>query len=126
MQNVGPVKGPASAFSVRLPELRNRRTARVMTAKKSLLDAGHDDARCRELRTAAFILDAADELNIKVGTNGVDVITVTTTRVPFETIRWLHAELVKHKREVIAAIISENAARTGELVPDAFDTEGVS
>ena len=62
---------------------------------------------------AAFLLDAADSLNIKVATNGVDVITVSTTKVPFETIRWLEAELAKHKRAVIAAILGETAGRSG-------------
>jgi len=57
-------------------------------------------------------------LAIKVGTDGENVVTISTTRVPFAAIRWLEAELVKHKREVIAAIMREN--------PDVFDTEGAS
>ena len=67
---------------------------------------------------ARFLLEAADALNVKVGFYGTEVITVSTTRVPFAAIRWLEAELVKHKREVIAAIMREN--------PDVFDTEGAS
>jgi hypothetical protein len=57
---------------------------------------------------AAFLLTTADALAIKVATDGVDVITISTTRVPFETIRWLEAELVKNKQAVIAAIMRKN------------------
>ena len=66
-------------------------------------------------RSATFVLAAADELNIKVGTDGVDVITISTRLVPLEVGRWIHGELAKNKRAVIAAIQRENAARTGAM-----------
>jgi hypothetical protein len=62
--------------------------------------------------TAKALLLLADALAIKVGSDGIDVITVSSGTGDLEVGRWLHAELVKHKREVIAAIMSENAART--------------
>jgi hypothetical protein len=69
------------------------------------------DAKARAV--AAFLLDAADSLNVKVGTDGISVITVSTSRVPVATVTALERELVKNKRAVIALIESENAARTG-------------
>jgi hypothetical protein len=63
--------------------------------------------------TAKALLLLADALAIKVGSDGIDVITVSRSPVPLEVGRWLHAELTKHKREVIAAILNENAARMG-------------
>jgi len=77
---------------------RNQVPAQTNPAARSAADE-------RAGAVAAFLLDAADLLNIKVATDGDNVITVTTTRVPF---RWLHAELVKNKRGVIAAILREN------------------
>jgi hypothetical protein len=53
---------------------------------------------------AALLLSLADALAVKVGSDGTDVITVAKSPVPLELGRWLHAELCKHKREVIAAI----------------------
>jgi hypothetical protein len=67
---------------------------RVMTAKALLL-----------LRLAAG-------LGMQIGTDGVEVVTICTSRVPSKIGRWIHAELCKHKHEVIAAIMSETAART--------------
>ena len=69
------------------------------------------DAKARAV--AAFLLDAADSLNVTVGTDGISVITVSTSRVPVATVTALERELVKNKRAVIALIESENAARTG-------------
>ena len=62
------------------------------------------------LRSATLLLAAAAALNIKVGTDGVDVITVST-RVPLAVIRWIEDELVKNKPAVIAVIQRENAGR---------------
>ena len=90
---------------------RNQIPAQTNPAARSA-----DDERAAAV--AAFLLDAADALAIKVGTDGENVVTISTTRVPFAAIRWLEAELVNHKREVIAAIMREN--------PDVFDTEGAS
>ena len=67
------------------------------------------DAKARAV--AAFLLDAADSLNVKVGTDGISVITVSTSRVPVATVTALERELVKPKRAVIAAIMLENAAQ---------------
>ena len=56
---------------------------------------------------AEFLLAAASSLNVKVGTDGVDVITVTRSRVPFELIRQLHAE--QNRQAIIDHIRRENA-----------------
>jgi hypothetical protein len=61
---------------------------------------------------ATALLDKALALGIRVGTDGDEVITVAQSPVPLEVGRWLHAELCKHKREVIAAIEADAAART--------------
>jgi hypothetical protein len=59
---------------------------------------------------AEFLLDVATAWNVRVGYVGDEIVTISTTKVPLETICWLEAELVKNKRAVIAAI---QAARTG-------------
>jgi hypothetical protein len=61
---------------------------------------------------AAFLLTAADAVGLKVGSDGVDVVTVAPSPVPFELGRWLHAQLCEHKAAVIDIIERENAART--------------
>jgi hypothetical protein len=71
--------------------------------------------------TAKALLLLADALGIKVGSDGTDVVTVSTSRVPLEASRLLHIELCKHKQAVIEVIQQE--AR-GELVPNAVDAEG--
>ena len=63
--------------------------------------------------TAKALLLLADALGIKVGSDGVDVVTVSTSRVPLETSRWLHTQLCKHKRAVIGIIERDIATRTG-------------
>jgi hypothetical protein len=86
-----------------------------------------DQERACNRAVARFLLTTASAWGIKVGTDGVNVSTVATTRgVPAATIFALERELVKHRRPVIEEIYHENAARTGGLVPDAFDAEGVS
>jgi hypothetical protein len=50
----------------------------------------------RAAAVAAFLLACADSLSVKVASDGDSLITVSTSRVPFETIRWLEAELVKN------------------------------
>jgi hypothetical protein len=74
---------------------------------------------------AAFLLAAADTLGIKVGYVGDDVITVAPGVSP-ELSYWLHVELAKRAPAVIAIIEDENAARRGELVPDAFEEGGAA
>jgi hypothetical protein len=59
--------------------------------------------------TAKALLLLADALGIKVGSDGVDVVTVSTSRVPFEVSRWLHVELCKRSRDVSKIIEAENA-----------------
>jgi len=63
------------------------------------------------LERAAFILREAAAAGIKIGTDGVEVITVSSSRVPLATITALEAELVKNKLAVIALIERENAGR---------------
>ena len=59
-----------------------------------------------------FILDAALELNIRVGTDGTELVMVAPMRVPYETRRWFEIKLDESRAEVIAFIQRENAART--------------
>jgi hypothetical protein len=65
----------------------------------------------RARAVARFLLAAADDLGVRVGCSDDEIITISTPRVPFETIRWLEAELVRHKQAVIAAIKHENLGR---------------
>jgi hypothetical protein len=55
-----------------------------------------------------LLLTEAAGLGIKIGTDGVHVVTVSTSRVPLEVSRRIHAELAKHKAAVIAIIEAEN------------------
>ena len=64
---------------------------------------------------ALLLLSLANALAIKVGSDGQNLITVSSAPVPLEVGRWLHAELCKHKAAVIALIENENAARTGAM-----------
>jgi len=82
-----------------------------MTATNTFTAIETAQERARNLAVARFLLAAADDLGVRVGTNGDDLVTVTTTRVPVATITALERELVKPKRAVIAAIMLENAAR---------------
>jgi hypothetical protein len=72
---------------------------------------------------AMFILDEATALDIHVGTDGSELVMLTPLRVPRDVRRWFEAELEKYRADVIEIIQQQNAARTGELVPDAFDAE---
>ena len=76
--------------------------------------------------TARFILEEATALGIHVGTNGDELLMIAPLRIPREVRAWFEVELAKHKAAVIAIIQAENAARTGEFVPDAVDAENVS
>jgi hypothetical protein len=73
-------------------------------------DADHERGR----RIAAFLLDAATEFGIRIGTDGVDeVVMVVPMRTPPEICRWLESEVANHKAAVIAFIVEENAMRAG-------------
>jgi len=79
--------------------------------------------RERETAVAAFLLATADELGVKVGTDGHELATVSTRKVPFDLVWQLERELVRHKRAVIEVIRQENIKRTGVFAPDAFKAE---
>jgi hypothetical protein len=69
---------------------------------------------------AAALLRLAAAMDIKVACDDQkNVITFAKAPVPRGLDRWLHTELCKHKREVIAAIRADVAARR-------VDTESVS
>jgi hypothetical protein len=82
----------------------------------------HDDQEltqaARDEAVAAFLLSEAKNLGVRVGTDGENLVTVTTRRIPAATIIALEHELVRHKQAVIAAIVAEN--------PDVFDAGSVS
>jgi hypothetical protein len=71
--------------------------------------AAHECAR--DSAVARFLLAAADELGVRVGTNGDEIATYSTSRVPIEVIYALERELVKTKKAVIAHILREAARR---------------
>ena len=58
--------------------------------------------------TAKALLLLADALDIKVGCDETDVVTVSTSRMPLEISRWIHNELAKRKRAVIKIIQAGN------------------
>jgi hypothetical protein len=64
-------------------------------------------------REAKALLHLATILGVGVASNGIDVLTVSTKRTPFELGRWLHDELAKRSRAVSEIIEQGNAARTG-------------
>jgi hypothetical protein len=70
---------------------------------------GHE--RARDLAVARFLLDAANDLGVRVGTNGDEIATLSTSRTSFEMVRWLERELAKNKRRVIEFILREAARR---------------
>ena len=81
--------------------------------------------------TARFIPDEATALGIRVGcdADGSELILVAPMRVPRAVRVQFEAALNEFRAEVIEIIRRENAARTGELAPDAVDagdTENVS
>ena len=48
------------------------------------------------------------------------------SRVPRDVAQWFEHELFIRQAEIVQTILQENAMRTGELVPDAVEAEGVS
>jgi hypothetical protein len=77
-------------------------------------------------KCAAFILREAQLMGIRVGTDGNELVMIAPMRVPRETRLWFETKLYEYKAEIIDFIQRENAARTGELVPDAVDAEGAA
>jgi hypothetical protein len=65
----------------------------------------------KALRSAAFLLAAANSLNIKVGTDGTELVMLVPVKVPWETQKWFSTKLYEFKAEVIATILQENTAR---------------
>jgi hypothetical protein len=68
---------------------------------------GHERARA----VVAFLLSEARGLGVHVGTNGDEIATYSTSRVPIEVIYALERALVENKEAVIAAIQQDIAAR---------------
>ena len=69
-----------------------------MTATNTFTAIETAQERARNLAVARFLLAAADDLGVRVGTNGDEIATLSTSRTPFETVRWLERELAKNKR----------------------------
>ena len=76
----------------------------------SLHDQSHI-AQANATTAALAILNKARSLGIAVGTDGDDVVTVSTTRMPLKTIRWFAIWLDNFRDEVIDIIAAENAGR---------------
>jgi len=64
-------------------------------------------------RSAAFILDEATALGIRIATDGDELIMLVPLRVPRETRRWFEIQLHEFRAEVVNIILRKNAARTG-------------
>jgi hypothetical protein len=60
------------------------------------------------------------------GTDGDEILMLAPLRMPRDVRRWFEIWLNEFRAEVIAIIQADAAARTGERVPDAIDTERVS
>jgi len=69
-------------------------------------------ADSKAYRETKFILDAALELNIRIGTDGNELVVLAPVRVPYETQKWFATKLDEFQAEIIAVIQRENAART--------------
>jgi len=61
---------------------------------------------------AAFILNEAAGLGIRVGTDGNELVLLAPMRVPREVRRWFETKLDEFRAEIIDFIQRENAART--------------
>ena len=57
---------------------------------------------------AAFILDEALKLGIRIGTDGTELLMVAPLRVPSESRRTFEDALQTCRAEIIAHIIAEN------------------
>jgi hypothetical protein len=75
----------------------------------------------KALRAAAFILHAALELNIRVGTDGTELLMVAPARVPSDVRRWFEKKLDEFRAEVITIIQRENADAAFHEFVDAQD-----
>jgi hypothetical protein len=63
----------------------------------------------KALRAAAFILHAALELNIRIGTDGSELVMIAPLKVPRETRVWFEKKLDEFREEIIDFIKKENA-----------------
>jgi hypothetical protein len=66
------------------------------------------------LRCAEFVLNEALALNIRVGTDGDELVLIAPLKVPRETRVWFENELYKYKPEIIEVIQRKNAAPSRE------------
>jgi hypothetical protein len=82
----------------------------------------------RSAAVIRFILNEALALGIRVGAapDASEMIVVIPMRVPRDVAQWFEHELFIRQAEIVQTILQENAMRTGELVPDAVEAEGVS
>jgi hypothetical protein len=76
------------------------------------MTAGLDSKAARSTATAEFLLIAAASLNVKVGTDGENLVTLSRG-VPVGVINALERALTENKAAVIAAIEADVAARAG-------------
>jgi hypothetical protein len=58
--------------------------------------------------TAAFILAEAAKLDLRVGTDGTELLLVAPLRIPFASRRTFEIALENYRAEIIAQIIAEN------------------
>jgi hypothetical protein len=65
-------------------------------------------------------------VGIRIASDGSDLLMLVPVRVPGETRRWFERKLAEYRAEIVAHILQETAARTGELVPDAVEAEDAS
>jgi hypothetical protein len=57
---------------------------------------------------AQFVLKAAADAGIKIGTDGTDLILAIPPRLPSEVRRSFEQAIAQHEREIIALILAEN------------------
>jgi len=60
-------------------------------------------------QVAAFLLHEARALDIRVGTNGEELVMLAPMKIPRETRRALETAIEGYRQEVIALIMAENA-----------------
>ena len=84
-------------------------TAKNAEAKARKIAAAADRERDRAI--AAFLLSTADQLGVKVGTNGHELATVSTRGAPFDLVWELERALAQNIDAVIDHILCEAARR---------------
>jgi len=99
------------------PASKPRTTNSVSAGRNMTAGRGY-----KAYREAAFILAEADNLGIKIATDGAELIVIETPRLPFETSKWFTTQLYEFRELVIELInTQQNGGQTGEIAPDAVD-----